>query len=203
MSTSRAVATAGFRSRRGFDRAQSLFSIQQSAKRNMMSRRPKSGSKQKEVPQWKLDMLAEAGDGSKPGDVDTEPAAKRPREAAASTTSATAVEGAAAVAGARKSVVGTAQELQRRSYDDDDDDDDDIDLSSYDIGGDEADLEEQPANRDTMKKEMLQAGAPDAQVAKAGTAGPSTWIPPLLHTPRPAPECLHRSPLGSQVTRSR
>ena len=102
--------------------------------RSMMHRRPKSSSKPKEIPQWKLDMMAEE-----------EPTAKRPREDAASSMLA-AVEGpevaGAEVVAAEESKVEANVEVDAKvgnsgARDYDDDDDDDVDLSAYDFGNDD------------------------------------------------------------------
>eukprot|EP00310_Coccolithus_braarudii_P016538 CAMPEP_0183345778 /NCGR_PEP_ID=MMETSP0164_2-20130417/11109_1 /TAXON_ID=221442 /ORGANISM="Coccolithus pelagicus ssp braarudi, Strain PLY182g" /LENGTH=181 /DNA_ID=CAMNT_0025516969 /DNA_START=52 /DNA_END=597 /DNA_ORIENTATION=- len=88
-----------------------------------MSRRPKS--KAREIPQWKLDMLAE---------TQTEPAVKRARP---NSTLADDDKGIAAVAAVERND-GAAIDCD----DDDDDDGDDVNLSAYNVGGDDSGAEE-------------------------------------------------------------
>uniref|UniRef100_A0A6U5JK40 Uncharacterized protein n=1 Tax=Calcidiscus leptoporus TaxID=127549 RepID=A0A6U5JK40_9EUKA len=89
-------------------------------------RHKKSSEKSREIPQWKLDMMAE-----------TEPATKRPREDAAEREI-----GGSATRAKEHVEAAAAEEAASRDFDDDDDSDG-VDLSTYDLGGDEP-LEEHP-----------------------------------------------------------
>jgi hypothetical protein len=93
----------------------------------MPTRRPKGG-KEKEVPQWKLDMLRAETETAEP---EGEPTAKRQREEI-STASDHAAEHDGGKAHAAK---------DRDVAEDDDDDDDDVDLSAYDLGSNDASAE--------------------------------------------------------------
>ena len=102
----------------------------------MMSKRPKLGAgKPKEVPQWKLDMLAaESGE-----------TARRPRDDDAVTSAAGGDATAASSSGADDSRGGAPSPRPREAAAaEDDDDDDDVDLSAYDLGGNDDGKDDEP-----------------------------------------------------------
>jgi hypothetical protein len=111
--------------------------------------KPKRGSKAKEVPQWKLDMMAAESAGS--SQPTAAPAAAAAAEGA-SDTGAPVSEAAQYLNQYLKRRREDDDSPKRPREEDDDDDDDDVDLSKYQFGDD--DDEEEVVNTGTKGPQL-------------------------------------------------